>query len=1300
MSNFPNDKDDDVTLPRVDDNITEIGGEAINALRDAVISIEEEIGVIADGYSAKGTRDSIATRLGISLEDDGTIKASALTGLGLVTLPINNSQISATAGIAESKLSLNYSTSDLYSFISGFNTNLNTALNFISLNGSKLEPHLQGNTYRHQLTNINISSSSLNYFKNKAGALRSNTNLYTLLDDVNDDFVAHQKADGSILTSDPTSPSTGTIPPDNYAHVAAGIYLNPSDFSFFPQTTTSLQKFAQFIDSSNIFILGTRIQTLYGNGVPRSARAASLTVADTGQNIIPASLATTYLLNSGSSTPVEDITTGDDIISFTPTSGVTNHTFDSKFALVKAGDVATVDYGNGTSTSFIVKEKKYIVSGSDKTYIIRINGKNLYAVETAQVKIDRSLYNTDKQGVAALAIAPGPTNSIIPSLIVANPRGAEVVSIGFNPDLLDSAHYKLYLQLYPTGNPSDGVTSIAAIDVTGNAGVTPGAYTLNSIVDAINTKFRAPGFNCRFIAFAYNGEIGLMLADSIANASFSIIAGVVNTSGVYSETLSNIVYPSNVVNLFDGKDALGLGPSNGNFASPAYSSSYSNALISQVPTRIFTPLAKKTYYVNGAERERFNLEPEQIIDGYGDGYWEASIAHKQIIAGSRVKVTYQVNKDLTTSGLKIGKTILVQEENSGTVIDFGRFVIEDVQFSNCDCDGYDNFASITVYDAVHAIGSTPYLSSNVGTAVRLYFSGDSVSFNTQNSSDIAEFNTYKRFFEVYVGQNGNTFTHERARINISGSTATVNDVSLYGDTEITPINIYNVSPKLRGYTFSTIKKITLNIENYDSLTGIYDGYLCSYDGSNASLPGPTITGKKGSVVRFYDETNIDYVDLIFNATDTVSSFSLSKFIDIQLFSSLMLDETSMILGTCQLNDVTKKITYLRDARDFGNTSEKHLTTSALNYIAAPTQLLQDNGIIRGFDVTAIPSGITPYSNVLTVTGGTAVVNGKIVQVNNDTIAIPVVREVLSTAFTVTNNVITWFLCVNDRAELELIASTDFLTSDTSYATAGLDHNRMFYVKNPNVHNPTAYPIRATYLSDLVLNNKDVTPIGIVTATVTVVGSRYYVTTATFTDARRFVGNGYGGLEKPFVLGDNGSFRTVESLVSWLDQLTNYKSYAANGYNAVGATVIVKDNIDISGEVWNFGSKVKFVGDGGKFTISTAASLTDIHLENLNIDTSVSAAITFYGTQNNMTQCYFSHTDASAIFPIVIASGGSVRFTDNVFTTTTTPTAFIGAAGSALKQVLIGNVYKSGQTLIATGTYLPSSITTLNPNDGA
>ena len=124
-SKYPSQLDSDIVLPRVDDNLSEIGGEAINGLRSAVFNIEETLGINPQGSVA-----DVVTRLNESLNADGTIKASALSSVGLVTLPITNSQVGPTAGIEESKLDLDHSTVSLRTLIDQLRTDL-TALQSI-----------------------------------------------------------------------------------------------------------------------------------------------------------------------------------------------------------------------------------------------------------------------------------------------------------------------------------------------------------------------------------------------------------------------------------------------------------------------------------------------------------------------------------------------------------------------------------------------------------------------------------------------------------------------------------------------------------------------------------------------------------------------------------------------------------------------------------------------------------------------------------------------------------------------------------------------------------------------------------------------------------------------------------------------------------------------------------------------------------------------------------------------------------------------------------------------------------------
>ena len=48
------------------------------------------------------------------INPDGTPNVSVITSLGLVTLPIHNDQIAEKAGIPESKLKLDYPTTNLF----------------------------------------------------------------------------------------------------------------------------------------------------------------------------------------------------------------------------------------------------------------------------------------------------------------------------------------------------------------------------------------------------------------------------------------------------------------------------------------------------------------------------------------------------------------------------------------------------------------------------------------------------------------------------------------------------------------------------------------------------------------------------------------------------------------------------------------------------------------------------------------------------------------------------------------------------------------------------------------------------------------------------------------------------------------------------------------------------------------------------------------------------------------------------------------------------------------------------------
>ncbi len=1192
MSNFPTSFDDDISLPPINDNIQDLGGEAINALRDAVYNTEQYLGL-----GGAGTTGSISNRIGVSIDAAGNIKSSAITNLGLVVLPITTNQISDSAEIPESKLKLDHRTQDLFNYIQDLSKNINISIGWINTTGIQLQPHINGLLYRHTLNQIDVSTSSIKFLKNKFNILRNNVNSYELINDINNELLNHHFADGAQdINSQSITTIGGSIFPSNYGHTASGIYLNTNRFSSIPQTITDLQKFANFIDDSSIFLYGTRIQNLYTNGISKVSRSADLNIDGYGSSIIGETPAIAYLLNNGGgSSPIDDINNGDDIIEFKPSSAdLSSNSFDEKFALVKIGDIARVNYG-GVEAQFIIKEKKYIQNGGNKKFIVRINGKNLEHATNAVASINKPLFNKNKYGVLAIALA---NNEFLetPSLIIGSPRGAQAIGIGFNPDQLNETHYLLYLTIYQSGDIGSGI-NLPSIDVTGNRGATPGVYTLDSIIESTNLAFRKVGYNYRFIAFSYNGEFGIMLADSYNNVSFSILNAIVASNGTYDQVNTNINFQNNVIDVFSTFDPLGFGISGSNLASPTFLTSYGSAEAALLPTKLFLPLKRNNYYINGIEREKLTLEYGQILDKYGDGYWIGSIQSKNIFPGpipsGRVQATYRVPLDLSNTNLKIGMTIIVQSLGNGTIIDYGRFIIQSITFHTTATI----YTDITVYDAVHGQAISPVDTLDINNKIAIYFNSDSVSFNKENSTDTIFVSPFKRHFEILIDQNGKTFTHERGRINASSSTIIINgSVSLFTYSELNKLNIIKISSKLRGYQFGSVNKITLNIIDYNDNTGLYNGYLSSYDGAVSTHKGILTFGKKGQITRFYDETNIDYIDIIFDINVAVSNFS-NKVIDFQLFPTLSLDEEIMLIGLCQLNDVTNNLSHLVDERQFGNTSEKDLSTSALDLISLPERILHSNGVIRGFDLQNISPN--PDNNKIYLTGGLCLVNGKFIQMNDGVVYIPIIKENFVTLFN-----INWAICINDKNEYQVIPLLDY---DPNFGTPNFK-DRVFHAFN--VLTGITYYLDSTTFSNIINDRKDLTLLYIVSSTV-VIGSPSTISLST-SDARKYINDSDTNLPLKLTLGDSqGNFKNPQAILNWIKYNNQFNSYAiVKGSDATSGIINSPLTLD-------FNSTTTIDGENNALlTINSPIIIgSNLTLKNLNII--FNNAITIDSNINNL-----------------------------------------------------------------------------------
>lgn len=177
-SSYPGQLDTDVELPRVDDNISEIGSDAINSIRDAIFAIETSIGV-----SPQGNMADLVSRINGVIDLNGRIKTTALASKGLVTLPINNSHIDQNAGIVEGKLDLDYPTATLNASISSVRTDLDTLRTSFTAFVAQTINHFGGISNRHDGYHIDL-----------VDPIRSSDDVETALHVINNAFTAHEQS--------------------------------------------------------------------------------------------------------------------------------------------------------------------------------------------------------------------------------------------------------------------------------------------------------------------------------------------------------------------------------------------------------------------------------------------------------------------------------------------------------------------------------------------------------------------------------------------------------------------------------------------------------------------------------------------------------------------------------------------------------------------------------------------------------------------------------------------------------------------------------------------------------------------------------------------------------------------------------------------------------------------------------------------------------------------------------------------------------------------------------------------------
>lgn len=451
MSQYPGNKDDNGSLPSVADNTTEFSGSDINALRDAILAIQNAIGV-----DPQGSTSDLVSRLSESLNDDGSLKASALLAAGLIALPITNAMISAGAAVEESKLDLDYATQTLFNSIQSNDVDIAQLQNAINSLLARFAAHISGADFNHDGYQIFLDNNSTLTPPSWLPGI-SATDVSNALRLMNERFVNH------------------SAPSAIDSHSASSISVSDTNLSF---STSDAQDAIEKIDAIAVQSLNSHIDSMHANGFDNWANTQD------GYNefvsIYP-NLVGTFAGMTTSSSTIMDI--GVDAASFN----------------IQPGDVLQVQdgYSNaGLYTIYAVGPRDAV--GSKAALIntqVEVSGLFVDSAESVAGRIVGPASISNLKSTCASTIHFG-KSVIVDSIRVSRPNAAKIISLGVNPTLVarqgDFTNGPIVTLRAGIGNNQYKEVSIDNLHYNRD-GVAATKVTLQTIADRLNYAFQGIG---------------------------------------------------------------------------------------------------------------------------------------------------------------------------------------------------------------------------------------------------------------------------------------------------------------------------------------------------------------------------------------------------------------------------------------------------------------------------------------------------------------------------------------------------------------------------------------------------------------------------------------------------------------------------------------------------------------------------------------------------------------------------------------------------------------------------------------
>lgn len=485
-SNYPDKLDTSIEIPAVRDNIVEVGSDVINSIRTAIFQIERTLGINPQG----ATGNTVASRIGKSLDSNGNILKEALDSAGLLSGPIADKDVSKTAAIKESKLNLDYPTTLLQDEISQITSQLDLIESAVNDLSTTLAIHINPlATGRHSGIAINIDAIS------SAGSGDGITSL---------EATTSQGAFESLFTSHINYDGTN-ISADNRSHLSSQIFFDNNNVSTYVPSSDAQGAIEDLVDT----IIGqTDIhQNLFhSNSIERSSLLVDPNNPTRGTQII-SNEAATYPASAASS----DL--GVSRIFLTNTPGKPEEAIDISDILV----ITNID----EETEYQVFQANYSSDG------LQLESLDVYGrfPEASPAGITVSLYRNKNResssaglliGVREYDSLDGTSYTNADIIQISNPSATNIVTRKIKPQEITDLNRYIEISI-------DGTSPVELDLYDPSLALTGISQNINSIVKRLNEQFTANRLSASAYRVDYDDSNSseIAIVHSIGNSTTS-----------------------------------------------------------------------------------------------------------------------------------------------------------------------------------------------------------------------------------------------------------------------------------------------------------------------------------------------------------------------------------------------------------------------------------------------------------------------------------------------------------------------------------------------------------------------------------------------------------------------------------------------------------------------------------------------------------------------------------------------------------------------------------------------------------